>query len=234
MEAASFAGTLGVRLRLAPPRDPEFKGLVERRNGFFETSFLPGRTFTSPADFTAQISQWLPARAATRRLRALGGDRPVDRWAADRAAMVALPPLAPAVGLRHRIRLGRDYYVRIDSNDYSVDPRAIGRFVDVHAGLERVVVTCAGRVVACHDRCWDARRTITDPAHQATAKQLRADLAASRAERRTRAPTRTGTWWRSARCRTTTRCSAWTSTPPRRPACARTAHRSNQRLKGCR
>ena len=44
----AFAGTLGVRIRLAPPRDPEFKGLVERRNGFFETSFLPGRTFTSP------------------------------------------------------------------------------------------------------------------------------------------------------------------------------------------
>jgi hypothetical protein len=79
VEAASFAGTLGVRLRLAPPRDPEFKGLVERRNGFFETAFLPGRTFTSPGDVTAQIGQWLPARAATRRLRLLGGDRPIDR-----------------------------------------------------------------------------------------------------------------------------------------------------------
>jgi transposase len=185
LEAASFAGTLGVRVRLAPPRDPEFKGLVERRNGFFETSFLPGRTFTSPADFTAQISRWLPERAATRRLRALGGDRPVDRWEADRAAMVALPPLAPTVvGLTHRVRLGRDYYVRIDSNDYSVDPRAIGRFVDVHADLARVVVTCAGQVVADHDRCWDAQRTITDPEHKAAAKALRADLAARREERR--------------------------------------------------
>jgi hypothetical protein len=191
VEAASFAGTLGVRVRLAPPRDPEFKGLVERRNGFFETSFLPGRTFTSPGDFTAQIGAWLPARAATRPLRALGGDRPVERWEADRAAMVALPPLAPAVGLRHRVRLGRDYYVRIDSNDYSVDPRAIGRFVDVRADLARVVVSCAGQVVADHDRCWDARRTITDPVHQATAKQLRADLAARREERRSQRLQRT-------------------------------------------
>jgi hypothetical protein len=80
--------------------------------------------------------------------------------------------------------LGRDYYVRIDSNDYSVDPRAIGRFVDVHADLERVWVSCAGQVVADHDRCWDERRTITDPAHQATAQQLRADLVAARLERR--------------------------------------------------
>lgn len=186
-EAALFAGTLGVAIKLAPPRDPEFKGLVERRNGFFETSFLPGRTFTSPADFTTQISAWLPEKAATRRLRLLGNDRPVDRWDADRAAMVPLPPLAPTVGLRHRVRLGRDYYVRVATNGYSVDPRCIGRFVDVHATPDRVVACCAGQVVADHPRCWDAARTITDPTHRATAAQLRADLAT----RRTRPGTRT-------------------------------------------
>jgi hypothetical protein len=37
-EATAFAGTLGVRIKLTPPRDPESKGLVERRNGYFETS----------------------------------------------------------------------------------------------------------------------------------------------------------------------------------------------------
>ena len=45
-------GTLATRLVLLPPRDPESKGVVERRNGWFETSFMPGRTFASPADFT--------------------------------------------------------------------------------------------------------------------------------------------------------------------------------------
>lgn len=66
-EAAAFAGTLGVRIKLAPPRDPETKGLVERRNGYFETSFLPGRTFTSPLDFNTQISQWLAGVANVHR-----------------------------------------------------------------------------------------------------------------------------------------------------------------------
>ncbi len=46
---ASFMGTLATRLVLLPPRDPESKGVVERRNGWFETSFMPGRTFASPA-----------------------------------------------------------------------------------------------------------------------------------------------------------------------------------------
>ena len=182
VEAASFAGTIGVRIRLAPPRDPEFKGLVERRNGFFETSFLPGRAFTSPFDFNAQIGAWLTERANTRVLRAIGSTTPTARWAADRAAMVTLPPVAPAIGLAHRVRLGRDYYVRIDSNDYSVDPRCIGRFVDVLATPARVVASCAGQVVADHDRDWGHARTITDPEHQATARTLRQDLAARRRE----------------------------------------------------
>ncbi|MEU1757391.1 IS21 family transposase [Micromonospora matsumotoense] len=185
-EAASFAGTIGVRIRLAPRRDPEFKGLVERRNGFFETSFLPGRVFTSPFDFNVQISDWLVQRANTRVLRAIGSTTPTARWAADRAAMVALPPVAPAIGLTHRVRLGRDYYVRIDGNDYSVDPRCIGRFVDVLATPSRMVASCAGQVVADHDRDWGHARTITDPEHQATARLLRQDLAARRRQASTR------------------------------------------------
>ena len=185
-EAAGFAGTLGVRIKLAPARDPEFKGLVERRNGFFETSFLPGRTFTSPFDFNAQLAQWLAERANTRHLRSIGG-RPVDRWATDRAAMVDLPPVAPAVGLTNRVRLARDYYVRIGSCDYSVDPRAIGRFVDVLATPARVVVTCTGQVVADHTRSWAHAATITDPTHRETARLLRADLAQRRRTQTTRA-----------------------------------------------
>ena len=46
-----FMGMLAAKLVLLKPRDPESKGIVERRNGWFETSFMPGRTFASPADF---------------------------------------------------------------------------------------------------------------------------------------------------------------------------------------
>ena len=91
----------------------------------------------------------------------------------DRAAMLPLPPVAPTVGWVNRVRLGRDYYVRIDSNDYSVDPGVIGRFVDVTADLTRVEVRHEGRLVAAHDRVWARGMTITDPAHVAAAKVLR-------------------------------------------------------------
>lgn len=170
--ARSFAGTLGTRIYQTAPRDPEAKGVVERANGFLQTSFLPGRTFTDPADYNTQLAEWLP-KANSRLLRRTG-QQPGVRVGQDTAAMGALPPVAPAVGTSMRVRLGRDYYVRIAGNDYSVNPTVIGRFVDVHAGLERVVVSCAGTVVGTHVRCWASRQTITDPAHVAVAAQLRA------------------------------------------------------------
>jgi len=102
-----------VRIKLTPARDPESKGLIERRNGYFETSFLPGRSFVSPFDFNAQIQTWLTGVANARHLRSIG-TTPATRWPADRAGMVALPPVAPQVGLTGRVRLSSDYYVRID------------------------------------------------------------------------------------------------------------------------
>ena len=123
-----FCGTLATRMHQLKARDPESKGIVERRNGFFETSFMPGRTFASPADFNVQFAEWLGG--ANRRVVRTIKARPIDLVDVDRAAMLALPPVPPRVGWFNTIRLGRDYYVRVDSNDYSVDPAAIGRGVD--------------------------------------------------------------------------------------------------------
>lgn len=167
----AFTGTLATTLQRLKPNDPESKGLVERRNGFFETSFMPGRDFTCPLDFDAQFSDWL-TKANARIVRTIKAP-PVDRLEADKAAMLPLPPVAPLVGWVNRVRLGRDYYVRLDSSDYSVDPTVIGRFVDVTADLARVEVRHEGRLVAAHDRVWARGMTITDPAHVVAAKALR-------------------------------------------------------------
>ncbi|MBB2988535.1 Mu transposase domain-containing protein, partial [Terracoccus luteus] len=167
----AFTGALATTLVRLKPYDPESKGVVERRNGYYETSFMPGRDFTSPADFNTQFTDWLTT-ANSRVVRTIRA-RPVDRVDADRAAMLPLPPVTPAVGWVNRVRLGRDYYVRVDSSDYSVDPNVIGRFVDVTADLSRVEVRHEGRVVAVHARVWARSQTITDPAHVAAARTLR-------------------------------------------------------------
>ena len=156
---------------LLRPRDPESKGIVERKNGWFETSFMPGRSFASPADFNQQFAEWLAT--ANQRVVRTTKAKPTDLLEADRAGMLALPPVPPVVGWRNQVRLGRDYYVSIASNDYSVDPTWIGSMVDTHADLERVQVRLAGRLVAEHPRMWARGLTITDTAHVDTAKRLR-------------------------------------------------------------
>jgi transposase len=168
---AGFMGTMAAALVQLKPYDPESKGIVERANGYLETSFLPGRTFTGPADFNTQLRDWL-VTANTRRVRSIAA-RPAERIDADRAAMLDLPPAAPATGHRARVRLGRDYYVRIAGNDYSVDPAVIGSTVEVTADLQQVLVRQQGRIVADHPRCWGTRATVTDPAHVAQAALLR-------------------------------------------------------------
>ena len=162
---------LGIRVIQCRPRDPEAKGLVERANGYFETSFLPGRSFSSPVDFNTQLASWL-VRANDRQHRTIGC-RPSERVHADQQAMLALPPVDPITGWRMSVRLPRDYYVRLDSNDYSVHPSAVGRRVEITADLERVSIVCAGRVVAEHERCWARHQSITDQAHRDAAEALR-------------------------------------------------------------
>ena len=170
-QCQAFRGTLGAKVLVCKPADPEAKGLIERAHGYLETSFLPGRTFASAADFNTQLQQWLAVVNARQR-RALGC-APTDRITADRAAMLALPPVAPASGWRSSLRLPRDHYVRVDSNDYSVHPAVIGRRIEVIADLHRVRAVCDGKVMADHERVWAWHQTISNPDHVAAARALR-------------------------------------------------------------
>ncbi|MBX4171941.1 hypothetical protein K3M35_25505 [Rhodococcus sp. DMU2021] len=87
--------------------------------------------------------------------------------------MLPLPPIAPMVGWRRSLRLPRDHYIRLDANDYSVHPAAIGRRIELVAGLDRVQAFCDGRIVADHPRCWATHQSIIDPDHADAAQALR-------------------------------------------------------------
>ncbi len=169
---AGFMGTLGSRIVQLRVRDPESKGVVERAIQYLEDSFLPARSFADPADFNSQLQSWLEQVAHRRFIRDLQ-TRPVELIGADRAAMMPLPPVTPAFGFNARVRLGRDYYVRVLSNDYSVDPVAIGRMIDVHADLRTVTAHLDGHLLARHQRAWGSAQILTDPEHVASAKRLR-------------------------------------------------------------
>jgi hypothetical protein len=91
---AVFCGTLRVGWRFCQPADPQAKGLVERLQGFIETSFEPGRVFANELDFQEQLDRWFDERANARIHKTLRC-RPADRLADEGAAMRPLPDQPP-------------------------------------------------------------------------------------------------------------------------------------------
>ena len=70
----------------------------------------------SPADFNAQLGQWIAVVVNGRWRRHLEVyAQQADRIGADRAAMVVLPPVPPDAGWHRTARLPRDRYVRLDA-----------------------------------------------------------------------------------------------------------------------
>lgn len=174
-EYQAFRGVLGMGAVLVGPEDPEAKGLVERANRYFETSFLPGRTFEDVDDFNRQLRAWL--KRANQRIHGTTKTRPSEAILEDRGAMMGFPPVLPDPSWRFSTRLPRDHFVRVDTNDYSVNPRFVGRRVDVTVTLDEVVVICDGTEVGRHRRCLAKHQTILAGEHARILRQIRAEAA---------------------------------------------------------
>jgi transposase len=173
-EFAAFCGQLSVGWRILDPGDCQAKGVSERLQGFMETSFEPGRTFANEWDFQDQLDRWFDERANVRLHRTLR-ERPVDRLAREHERMRALPEVGPDLDRRVVLRVPPQPYVHVDRNDYSLDPRLVGRRVEVRV-CQREIVAAAldtGELAAKHRRVFAAGQELTDPAHQQALERLR-------------------------------------------------------------
>jgi hypothetical protein len=125
------------------------------------------------ADFNRQLTGWL--HRANHRIHATTKVRPAEALFEDRGSMLAFPPVLPDVSLRFATRLPRDHYVRVDTNDYSVNPRYVGRRVEVSVSLDEVVVTSEGTEVARHRRCLARHQSLLAPDHARVLRAMRAE-----------------------------------------------------------
>jgi transposase len=177
---AAFCGQLRVGWHFCEPGDPQAKGIVERLQGYLETSFEPGRTFVNQHDFQDQLDGWFEQRA-NRRLHRTLRRRPIDLLAEEREAMRTLPATGPDTGQRWVLRVPPDPHVRVDTNDYSLDPALVGRRVEVSVEQDAITAVAldTGELACRHQRCFARHRTITALEH---ARALRATRRAGRAE----------------------------------------------------
>lgn len=171
---AAFCGALAVGWLILEAADPESKGLLERNHRFMRSNFEPGRSFASPEHFQTCLDEWFESRANRRFHRGIRAI-PAERLAKEQERMRALPEPMPDTDRRFVTRVPQQPYLRFDTNDYSLDPRAAGRRVEVRVSQRQVsaIALGNGELVARHRRSFAKHLTFTDPTHQALLDQLR-------------------------------------------------------------
>ncbi len=170
---AAFCGALPVGWSICEAADPESKGILERSHRFLRSNFEPGRSFASPEHFQSELDAWF--EKANRRLHRGIRAVPAERLAEEVRRMRALPEAMPDTDRRFVMRVPQQPYLRFDTNDYSLDPRAAGRRVEVRVTQRKLtaIELNTGAVVASHRRSFAKHLTFTDPAHQQLLDHLR-------------------------------------------------------------
>jgi hypothetical protein len=89
--------------------------------------------------------------------------------------MRPLPERMPPTARRWVMRVPAQPFVRLDTNDYSLDPRFAGRRVEIRAGQRELVALCldTGELVARHRRRFAKHLTIAAPEHERALRELR-------------------------------------------------------------
>jgi hypothetical protein len=81
--------------------------------------------------------------------------------------MRELPGQEPDVDRRWVTRVPADPHVRVDTNDYSLDPRLVGRRVEIRVSQRQVTAVAldTGELACSHERSFAKNRTITALEH---------------------------------------------------------------------
>jgi transposase len=172
---AAFCGALEVGWVILEARDPQAKGALERSHRFMRSNFEPGRVFANHLDFQDRLDAW--TEKANRRVHRTVRAVPAERLAEEQARMRPLPAAGmPDTDRRQVVRVPAQPLVRVDRNDYSIDPTFVGRRVEVRVSQTDVtaVVLDTGELAARHRRAFAGGLTLTDAAHQTLLERQRA------------------------------------------------------------
>jgi hypothetical protein len=161
----AFCGQLEVGWIILAAADPQAKGQLERQHDYLEKNFEPRRSFVNHHDFQDQLDGWSD-KANGRQHRTIRAV-PADRLAHERGVS-ALGDVDVDTDKRWVLRVPAQPLVRVDRNDYSVDPQFVGRRVEIRVSQSTVTATVldTGELAASHRRIFAGAQTIMDPAHQ--------------------------------------------------------------------
>ena len=161
----AFADFWDFEPRLCRAYRAQTKGKVESGVKYFKRNFLAGRRFRDDLDLQEQLQEWT-ATVADVRVHGTTHERPVDRFARERDALVPAP-----AGRAFRLEapltrvVATDYLVSVDTNRYSVPFTLIGQPVEVRRRDGRLEMRHRGQVVATHPVLGDRHQFRILPEH---------------------------------------------------------------------
>jgi transposase len=160
-----FCGQFQVGWIILDAGDAQAKGQLERQHDYLEKNFEPRRSFANHLDFQDQLDAWSD-KANGRQHRTIRAV-PADRLAEERNRS-PLGEVNIDTDKRSVIRVPQQPLIRVDRNDYSIDPVFAGRRVEVRVSQSEITVTVldTGELAARHSRVLAGHQTIVDPAHQ--------------------------------------------------------------------
>jgi transposase len=174
-EFLAFCGELSLGWVILDPGDCQAKGALERSHRFLHGNFEAGRRFANQLDFADQLDRWCERinMRVHRSTRAVVSERLQE----EHKRMRALPSVLPDTDVRFVTRVPSQPYLHFDRNDYSLDPRLVGRRVEVRASQAevRAIALDTGELAARHARVFAGGLCFTDPAHQAALDELRGE-----------------------------------------------------------
>lgn len=142
------------------------KGRVERAIHYIRYSFFPARRFVDLADLNAQALEWRETVAHARPWPGGDGRTVAEAFAEEQPFLHKLPQHPFHCEALIPVRSGKTHYVRFDTNDYSIPHTAVGRNLLIAATDTTVRILEGSVEIARHDRSWDRRQVIDDPAHK--------------------------------------------------------------------
>ena len=161
----SFCGQLQVGWIILDAADPQAKGQLERQHDYLEKNFEPRRSFVNHLDFQDQLDRWtVKANGRQHRtIRAVPGER-----LEHERELRPLGQVTVDTDKRMVVRVPQQPLIRVDRNDYSIDPTFAGRRIEVRVSQTEITATVldTGELAARHNRIFAAHQTIVDPAHQ--------------------------------------------------------------------
>jgi Mu transposase, C-terminal domain len=155
--------------------DCQAKGALERSHRFLHGNFEAGRRFANALDFQAQLDGWSDRINA--RVHRTTRAAVCERLTEEHALMRPLPAAMPDTERRFVTRVPAQPYLRVDRNDYSLDPRLVGRRVELRVSQREVIAVAldTGELACRHQRVFAGGLAFTDPIHQAALEQLRGE-----------------------------------------------------------